>query len=92
MCKVACGIDSQVVGEQEIFGQFKNAYKTADELGLIKSRLRLYIDKTLEISKKISLIDVRLQSKKELLLEKKCKKLKINTLKDKIYMKLSQVK
>ena len=41
MCKVACGIDSQVVGEQEIFGQFKNAYKTADELGLIKSRLRL---------------------------------------------------
>ena len=53
MCKVACGIDSQVVGEQEIFGQFKNAYKTADELGLIKSRLRLYIDKTLEISKKI---------------------------------------
>ena len=53
MCKVACGIDSQVVGEQEIFGQFKSAYKTADDLGLIKSRLRLYIDKTLEISKKI---------------------------------------
>ena len=22
MCKVACGVDSQVVGEQEIFGQF----------------------------------------------------------------------
>ena len=25
MCKVASGIDSQVLGEQEIFGQFKRA-------------------------------------------------------------------
>jgi glutamyl-tRNA reductase len=53
MCKVASGIDSQVIGEQEIFGQFKSAYKTADELGLINYGLRLYIDKTLEIAKKI---------------------------------------
>ena len=53
MCKVASGIDSQVIGEQEIFGQFKDAYKTADELGLINYGLRLYVDKTLEISKKI---------------------------------------
>ena len=27
MCKVASGIDSQVLGEQEIFGQFKKAFK-----------------------------------------------------------------
>lgn len=53
MCKVACGVDSQVVGEQEIFGQFKSAYRTADDLGIIKNRLRQYVDKTLEISKKI---------------------------------------
>ena len=53
MCKVASGIDSQVIGEQEIFGQFKDAYKTADELGLINYGLRLYVDKILEISKKI---------------------------------------
>ena len=53
MRKVACGVDSQVVGEQEIFGQFKSAYRTADDLGIIKNRLRQYVDKTLEISKKI---------------------------------------
>jgi len=53
MCKVASGIDSQVIGEQEIFGQFKDAYKNADDLNLIRSDLRLYIDKTIEISKRI---------------------------------------
>ena len=31
MCKVASGIDSQVLGEQEIFGQFKTALKNAKE-------------------------------------------------------------
>ncbi|MFL2699266.1 MAG: glutamyl-tRNA reductase [SAR86 cluster bacterium] len=53
MCKVASGIDSQVIGEQEIFGQFKDAYKNADDLNLIRSDLRLYVDKTIEISKRI---------------------------------------
>ena len=32
MCKVASGIDSQVLGEQEILGQFKKALKIAQEL------------------------------------------------------------
>ena len=32
MCKVASGIDSQVLGEQEIFGQFKLAYKNAEKM------------------------------------------------------------
>ena len=35
MCKVASGIDSQVLGEQEIFGQFKSAYKKAKEIGIL---------------------------------------------------------
>ena len=39
MCKVASGIDSQVLGEQEIFGQFKKAIKTAEGLEIINTKL-----------------------------------------------------
>ena len=35
MCRVCCGIDSQVVGEQEIFGQFKNAYNSAKAFKIV---------------------------------------------------------
>ena len=52
MCKVASGIDSQVLGEQEIFGQFKAALKNARQHNILKSKLSYLSDKVIEISKK----------------------------------------
>ena len=52
MCKVASGIDSQVLGEQEIFGQFKSAYKRAKDLNILGRNLSYLSEKVFEISKK----------------------------------------
>ena len=52
MCKVASGIDSQVLGEQEIFGQFKIALKNAKEYKIIGNKLSYFADKVIEIAKK----------------------------------------
>ena len=35
MAKVASGIDSQILGEQEILGQFKNAIQVAKDLKIL---------------------------------------------------------
>ncbi len=52
MSKVASGIDSQVLGEQEIFGQFKSAYKKAKDIGILGRELIFFSEKVIEISKK----------------------------------------
>ena len=52
MCKVASGIDSQVLGEQEIFGQFKSAYKKAKNINILGRNLSYLSEKVIEISKK----------------------------------------
>jgi len=52
MSKVASGIDSQVLGEQEIFGQFKTAYKKAKDMGIVGRELIYLSEKVIEISKK----------------------------------------
>ena len=52
MSKVASGIDSQVLGEQEILGQFKNAIRSAKELKILNGKLLNFSDKVIEISKK----------------------------------------
>ena len=52
MSKVASGIDSQVLGEQEILGQFKNAIRSAKELKILNGKLLNLSDKVIEISKK----------------------------------------
>ena len=52
MCKVASGIDSQVLGEQEIFGQFKIAYKKAKEINIVGKNLSYLSEKAIHISKK----------------------------------------
>ena len=53
MCKVASGIDSQVLGEQEIFGQFKKAIEVARHADIAKSSLLSYTKKVIEIVKKV---------------------------------------
>ena len=52
MCKVASGIDSQVLGEQEILGQFKKALKIAKEINTVRGKLLTLSNKVLEISKR----------------------------------------
>ena len=52
MCKVASGIDSQVLGEQEIFGQFKIAYKKATDINIVGKNLSYLSEKAIQISKK----------------------------------------
>ena len=52
MCKVASGIDSQVLGEQEIFGQFKIAYKKAKDINIVGKSLSYFSEKAIQISKK----------------------------------------
>ena len=52
MSKVASGIDSQVLGEQEIFGQFKTAYKKAKDIGIVGRELIYLSEKVIEITKK----------------------------------------
>ena len=53
MCKVASGIDSQVLGEQEIFGQFKKALEVARHTDIAKPSLLSYTKKVIEIVKKV---------------------------------------
>ena len=53
MCKVASGIDSQVLGEQEILGQFKKAIEIAAIKNVAKSKLINYTKKAIEIVKKV---------------------------------------
>lgn len=52
MSKVASGIDSQVLGEQEILGQFKTALRKAKDINIVSGKLLNLSNKVLEISKK----------------------------------------
>ena len=52
MSKVASGIDSQVLGEQEILGQFKSALRKAKDINILSGKLLDLSNKVLEISKK----------------------------------------
>ena len=51
--RVAAGLDSQIVGEPQIQGQFKSAYRTAHDVGTLGSELRLLEEFTLQTAKKI---------------------------------------
>lgn len=51
MAKVASGIDSQILGEQEILGQFKSAMQIAIDSNILKGKLLSYSQKVLKIVK-----------------------------------------
>ena len=51
MCKVASGIDSQVLGEQEILGQFKKSIQAHIKLGSLKGSFQRLTDKIISIAK-----------------------------------------
>tara|TARA_B100000287_G_scaffold435088_1_gene501778 strand:+ start:1338 stop:2552 length:1215 start_codon:yes stop_codon:yes gene_type:complete len=51
MCCVASGLDSQVLGEQEIFGQFKKSIQAFIEFGVLKGHLQRLSDKIISIAK-----------------------------------------
>ncbi len=51
--RVACGIDSMVIGEAQILGQMKRAYATAKTRGTIQKQLRLIFTFIFSASKRI---------------------------------------
>ncbi len=50
--RVACGLESMMVGEQEILRQVKEAYETAAELGTLDDRLKLVFRKAISVGKR----------------------------------------
>jgi glutamyl-tRNA reductase len=51
MCNVASGLDSQVLGEQEILGQFKKSIQTYIAFGSLKGELQRLSDDIISIAK-----------------------------------------
>tara|TARA_B100000989_G_scaffold99243_1_gene72403 strand:+ start:135 stop:1349 length:1215 start_codon:yes stop_codon:yes gene_type:complete len=51
MCCVASGLDSQVLGEQEILGQFKKSVQNYTKLGFLNNRLLKVTDEIISIAK-----------------------------------------
>lgn len=51
--KVASGIDSMVIGEDEILGQTKNAYNAAKEAGAVSYELNIIFQSAIACAKKI---------------------------------------
>jgi glutamyl-tRNA reductase len=51
--RVASGLDSMIVGEPQIGGQFKKAFQTAQELGALDPLLVQLYENTLRVAKKV---------------------------------------
>lgn len=51
--RVAAGLDSMILGEPQIGGQFKKAFATAQELGTLDTLLTQVYENTMRVSKKV---------------------------------------
>lgn len=52
LCRVACGLDSAIIGETEIQGQVKNSYELATEYIALPKELHFLFQKALMVGKK----------------------------------------
>lgn len=53
LMRVACGLDSMVLGEPQILGQIKSAYAVAKELGVAKAELGRAFQEAFSIAKEV---------------------------------------
>jgi glutamyl-tRNA reductase len=53
MFRVACGLDSMVIGESQILGQLRDAYGAAQSVGCIGSNLTQLMIRTLQVAKRV---------------------------------------
>jgi glutamyl-tRNA reductase len=53
MSRVACGLDSQILGEPQILGQMKTAYQTACQAGTLKKQLGRLFQHTFNAAAKV---------------------------------------
>jgi len=51
--KVACGLDSMVLGEPQILGQLKDAFRQAEQCGSVGTRLKQLFHHTFSVAKKV---------------------------------------
>lgn len=51
--RVACGLDSMVLGEPQILGQIKSAYAVASEAGTVASQLNSLFQQVFSVAKKV---------------------------------------
>jgi glutamyl-tRNA reductase len=58
--RVACGLDSMVIGETQILGQMKDAVRTANDAGVLGTYLNQLFQKTFAVAKEVRGSSVRL--------------------------------
>jgi glutamyl-tRNA reductase len=51
--RVACGLDSMVLGETQILGQLKDAYRSAQQAGAVSKNLSRLFQHTFSVAKKV---------------------------------------
>lgn len=51
--RVACGLDSMVLGEPQILGQLKDAFRQAEQAGTVGTQLNRVFDHTYSVAKKV---------------------------------------